>query len=722
MSGAQENQSATDASNGNGDVRISAGQPYPMGAHWIGSGVNFAVYSSGATAVELCLFDDTGAQTSCIELPCVTDLVWHGYVEGLQPGQRYGYRVHGSWNPAEGQRYNPAKLLLDPYAKALDQPVRGNSHQHAYDIESEAEDKDLVIDEKDNAEHVPKGLVVDESFDWGEDKAPNVNWRDTVFYEVHVKGATFTHPEVPDSWKGTYEGLASPPMIAYLQRLGITAVELLPVQAFIDDQRLVDNGLANYWGYHTVAFFAPEPRYARDNAVFEFKSMVKRLHEAGIEVILDVVYNHTGEGNHLGPTLSLKGFDNEAYYRLSDEDRRFYVDFSGTGNTVNSNSPAALRLIMDSLRYWVTEMHVDGFRFDLATALGRGEMAFDRYSSFFAIIGQDPVLSRVKLIAEPWDIGEGGYQVGAFPTGWSEWNGKYRDTVRDFWRGEPGVLPELAQCLTGSSNSFHHSGRRATASVNLVTVHDGFTLHDLVSYNEKHNEANGEDNRDGESHNRSWNCGAEGETDDESVRALRSRQVRNFLATLFLSQGVPLLLGGDEMGRTQHGNNNGYCQDSEISWFDWKLGAEHEELQSFTSRLIALRKAQPTLRRSAFFTGNADDSGNKDVTWYLPEAVEMQDGNWADHERKAISVVFCGSHAEPSSSASHPDNGDSVLIVFNAHAEPTEFKLPGPGSTWTSRFDTAFLDGGVDGETVDVGSSISMPPRSLRVFTQAVSR
>ncbi len=696
-----------------------AGSAWPLGAHWDGQGVNFAVYSSSAEHIEVCLFGEDGKETQRIALPCSTDLVRHGYVPGIGPGQRYGFRAYGTWNPADGQRFNPNCLLIDPYARALDAPIRGHVSHLAYDMNAEGDDPDLTMAQGDNAEHVPKCLVVDEKFDWGDDRAPNVPWRDTVFYEVHVKGMTQTHPDVPESWRGTYQGLGSPPVVAHLKRLGVTAVELLPVQSFIDDQRLVEMDLANYWGYHTVGFFAPEPRYARGDSVQEFKTMVKCLHAEGIEVILDVVYNHTGEGNHLGPTLSLKGLDNEAYYRLSAEDRRYYVDFSGTGNTVNSNSPAALRLIMDSLRYWVTEMHVDGFRFDLASALGRGELDFDRYSSFFAILGQDPVLSRVKLIAEPWDIGEGGYQVGNFPTGWSEWNGRYRDTVRDFWRGEPGTLPEFAQRLAGSADCYDHSGRRAAASVNLVTVHDGFTLRDLVSYNEKHNDANGEGNNDGESHNRSWNCGVEGDTEDPEIMELRQRQMRNLLTTLFVSQGVPLLLGGDEMGRTQRGSNNGYCQDSDISWYDWEAASEWNDLTTFTTRLINLRRTQPTLRRISFFTGQADANGRKDITWFGPAGDEMSDDDWADAERRAIAVVLSGTHIEPGEGSLKPDDGDSVLLLFNAHHEAADFVLPGEGQ-WIARIDTALADGGTDGESIDAGSTLSLPPRSMRVLTQPV--
>ena len=698
---------------------LLSGRAWPLGAHWDGEGVNFAVWSSSAERIEVCLFSETGEEVARAALPCCTDLVWHGYMPGLAPGQRYGLRAHGPWNPAEGLRFNPAKLLIDPYALALDSPLRGHESHLGYDYEAEGDERDLTLDDTDDAAHVPKALVVDQRFDWGDDRPPAVPWRDTVFYEVHVKGFTQQHPDVPEVWRGTYEGLGSPPAVAHLKRLGVTSVELLPVQAFIDDQRLVELGLANYWGYHTVAFLAPEPRYAHGDAVRAFKTMVKGLHAEGLEVILDVVYNHTGEGNHYGPTLSLKGLDNPAYYRLSPDDRRFYVDFSGTGNTVNSNSPAALRLIMDSLRYWVTEMHVDGFRFDLASALGRGELDFDRYSSFFAILGQDPVLSRVKLIAEPWDIGEGGYQVGGFPTGWAEWNGKYRDTVRDFWRGEPGTLPDLAKRLAGSADCFDHSGRRAVASVNLVTVHDGFTLRDLVSYNEKHNDANGEDNNDGESHNRSWNCGAEGDTDDPAITQLRQRQMRNLLTTLFVSLGVPLLLGGDECGRTQKGSNNGYCQDNDISWYDWEEAGRWSSLSAFSARLINLRRTQPTLRRTRFFTGQPDDNGHKDITWYAPDGAEMQDGDWADAERRAIAVVLSGTHIEPVEGQLNPDDGDSVLLLFNAHHEAADFQLPGSGE-WTARIDTALADGGTDGETFAAGGTLALPPRSMRVLTQPV--
>lgn len=703
--------------------RVLPGQSWPLGATPDGGGVNFAVYSSAAEGIDLCLFDGRGRETARLALPCRTDLVWHGYVPGLKPGQRYGLRARGPWQPADGPRFNPARLLIDPWARALDRPVRGHTRQLAYDSRAKAAkgpDPDLVIDPRDSATQMPKSLVVDDAFDWGDDAPPHTPWRDTVFYEVHVKGFTHTHPDVPEESRGRYLGLAAPAVLAHLKRLGVTAVELLPVQAFVADDRLVHMGLANYWGYNSIAFFAPEPRYAQHDAVREFKTMVRALHAEGIEVILDVVYNHTAEGNHLGPTLSLKGLDCAAYYRLSDEDRRFFVDFTGTGNTVNSNSPAALRLIMESLRYWVTEMHVDGFRFDLATTLGRGERDFDRYSSFFAILGQDPVLSRVKLIAEPWDVGDGGYQVGGFPTGWAEWNGRYRDCVRDFWRGEPGTLPEFARRLTGSSDCYDHSGRLATASVNLVTVHDGFTLRDLVSYNDKHNEANGEDNRDGESHNRSWNCGVEGETDDAEVNALRRRQMRNLLATLYVSLGVPLLLGGDEIGRTQRGNNNGYCQDSDISWYDWAQAGEWDGQAQFVARLAQLRREQPTLRRTRFFTGQADEAGRKDIAWYAPEGREMNEGDWADGERRAIAAVLSGAHTEPCDGQLEPESGDSVLLLFNAHHEPADFTLPGEGA-WTSRIDTGADDGGSDGERVAAGSVLTLMPRSMRVMTQPIA-
>ena len=595
--------------------------PYPLGASFDGVGTNFAIYSGVAEKVELCLFDERGNETRH-ELPEVTGYTWHGYAPNVGPGQRYGFRVHGPYDPDRGKRCNPAKLLLDPYATAVDGQVRWNPGVFPYRLGDHREDH--ARSRADNARSMPKSVVTNPWFDWANDHPPRTPLSDTIVYEVHVKGFSARNPNVPADLRGTYAGLAHPASIAHLRSLGITAVELLPVHQFVHDSHLVDKGLRNYWGYNSICYLAPHNEYSSagqlGQQVQEFKAMVKALHEAGIEVILDVVYNHTAEGNHLGPMLSFRGIDNEAYYRLVAENPRFYYDTTGTGNSLNMRNPHVLQLIMDSLRYWVTEMHVDGFRFDLAATLARQFHEVDRLSAFFDLIQQDPVVSRVKLIAEPWDIGEGGYQVGNFPPLWSEWNGKYRDTVRDFWRGEPATLGEFANRFTGSSDLYEATGRRPFASINFVTAHDGFTLNDLVSYNEKHNEANGEGNADGESHNRSWNCGVEGPTDDLEVLSLRERQKRNFLATLLLSQGVPMLLGGDEMGRTQGGNNNAYCQDNEVSWFDWSDTREHWTLVEFTQRLTRLRARHAIFRRRRWFQGRPiHGQGCNDVEWFRPD-------------------------------------------------------------------------------------------------------
>ena len=701
--------------------RVETGQPWPLGATLQKHGVNFAVYSRIADRVEVCLFNADGRETQRIALPGLTDDVWHGFVPGLRAGQRYGLRVHGPYEPAQGLRCNPSLVLVDPYARALHAPVRGAADQFAYVLGQPEED--LVPACADNGATAPKGVVVRSRFDWGDDCAPRIPARDTVFYEVHVKGFTQTLEDLPPALRGTYAGLGSPQAIAHLKRLGVTSVELLPVQAFIDDQRLVELGLANYWGYNTLAFFAPEPRYATaagqaaDGGVDEFKAMVKALHAAGLEVILDVVYNHTAEGNHLGPTLSLKGLDHAAYYRLA-EDARFCVDFTGTGNTVDTSSAPALRLVLDSLRYWVQEMHVDGFRFDLAAALGRDAAGdYTWRSPFFTAIAQDPVLSQVKLIAEPWDLGPNGYQPGGFPTGWMEWNGRYRDAVRDYWANADSSLPAFAASLCGSADMLEPRRRRPTASVNLVTVHDGFTLADLVSYNAKHNEANGEDNRDGESHNRSWNCGAEGETDDPAILALRERQVRNFLATLFLSHGTPLLLGGDELGRTQQGNNNGYCQDNALSWFDWERAAQHEELQAFTRDLLALRRDLPVVRLSEWPHHAAGAPAQVTVQWHSVWGLPMTPEEWDDPAVRCVAAVMestCPGEA-------------SLLMLFNASADETVFTLPAdhPDRAWTLRLDTrhaqvALGDSGVQvapSEQVSPGAHYTLLPHSMVAFT-----
>jgi isoamylase len=686
---------------------IWPGTPYPLGATWDGhgsgngngngngKGTNFSLFSEVAERVELCLFDG-GGRESRLELPEVTGFCWHGYLPGVGPGQRYGYRVYGPWNPSAGHRCNPAKLLLDPYGKAVAGQVVWNPAVLPY--QSEAPDKPSG---EDSAPFVPRNVVIDPSFDWTGDRPPHTPLHESVLYEVHVKGLTARHPALPAELRGTYAGLAHPAVVGYLLDLGVTAVELLPVHQFLHDGHLLERGLRNYWGYNTLAYFAPHDEYAvgggaagdgdgAGHQVQEFKRMVKTLHAAGLEVILDVVYNHTCEGNHLGPALSWRGIDNAAYYRLMPDDPRFYMDYTGTGNSLNMRHPHVLQMIMDSLRYWVLEMHVDGFRFDLASTLARELHEVDRLSAFFDLIQQDPVVSQVKLIAEPWDVGEGGYQVGNFPTLWSEWNGKFRDTVRDVWRGEGGVLDELGYRLTGSSDLYRSNGRRPFASINFVTAHDGFPLADLVSYNDKHNEANGEENRDGESHNRSWNCGVEGPTDDPDIQALRGRQQRNLLATLLLSQGVPMLLGGDEIGRTQGGNNNAYCQDNEISWFDWEnadLG-----LLDFTRELIRLRREHPVLRRRRFFEGQPiRPSGRDDIAWFRPDGFEMAEEDWNQGFARALAVFLNGNAIPSPGPRGERIVDDSFYLILNAAAEPLPFTLPDPhwGERWEIVLDTA---------------------------------
>jgi glycogen operon protein len=624
-------------------IKDYPGSPYPLGATWDRSGVNFALFAENATGVELCLFDSPEATQESYRLKLTerSYQVWHAYLPGIKPGQLYGYRVYGPFEPENGHRYNPNKLLIDPYAKAISGTVNWHDSLFAYQI---GED-DLSFSPSDSAPYVPKGVVIDDRFDWEDDKPPKIPHFKSIIYETHVKGFTRLHPGIPAEIRGTYAAMGHPVTIAYLRELGVTAVELMPVHHFITDRYLLDKGLTNYWGYNSIGFFAPDVRYSGSGTlggqVTEFKEMVKALHKAGIEVILDVVYNHTGEGNQMGPTLSFKGIDNASYYRLVEDQKRYYMDYTGTGNTLNANLPTVLRLIMDSLRYWILDMHVDGFRFDLAATLARELHAVDRLSSFFDIIHQDPVISQVKLIAEPWDIGEGGYQVGNFPPGWSEWNGKYRDCIRDYWRGADSMLAEFGQRFTGSSDLYQGDYRRPTASINFVTAHDGFTLHDLVSYNEKHNEANGENNQDGDSHNRSWNCGAEGLTTDPAIVALRKQQKRNLLTTLFLSQGVPMLLAGDELGRTQRGNNNAYCQDNEISWVNW--AAADEDLLAFTRKLIQLRKNHPVFCRRRWFQGlPIKGSGVEDIAWFLPEGTEMTEENWSHDFAKSLAVFLNG--------------------------------------------------------------------------------
>src|SRR5208283_5218146 len=619
------------------------GESYPLGATYDGAGTNFGLFSEVAGRVELCLFDDDGKETR-VDLHEVDGFVWHGYLPGVNPGQRYGYRVHGPYHPADGRRCNPAKLLLDPYAKAIEGSVNWGQPVFSYTF-SHPDRRNNA----DSAPHVPRSVVVNPFFDWNLDRPPRTPYHETVIYEAHVRGLTKQHPVIPEEQRGTYLGLAHPTVISHLHELGVTAVELMPVHQFVTDSHLNERGLGNYWGYNTIGFFAPHNAYAasghRGQQVQEFKTMVRALHAAGIEVILDVVYNHTAEGNHLGPTLSFRGIDNSAYYRLVDNDRRYYMDTTGTGNSLLMRHPHVLQMIMDSLRYWVLDMHVDGFRFDLAATLARQFYEVDRLSAFFDLVQQDPVVSQVKLIAEPWDVGEGGYQVGRFPPLWSEWNGKYRDCVRDLWRGEPAVLPEFAQRLAGSSDLYETSGRRPVASVNYVTCHDGFTLADLVSYNGKHNEANGEDNQDGTGDNRSWNCGAEGPSDNPAVSELRARQVRNFLVTLFCSQGVPMVLAGDEMGRTQRGNNNGYCQDSPVSWVDWENSSKYADLIDFTGALSALRRAHPVFRRRRFFSGRpapAGPGGLGDIIWLTPSGREITDADWHAGYPRSLAVFLNG--------------------------------------------------------------------------------
>jgi isoamylase len=667
--------------------RIWPGRPYPLGATFDGVGTNFSVFSEPAERVELCLFDDEGNEER-IDLPETTAFCWHGYLPDVGRGQRYGYRVHGPWDPANGLRSNPAKLLIDPYAKAIEGEVRWDEAVFAHTYADPT-----VRNDADSGSFMPKAVVISPYFDWENDRPLRVPVEESVIYEVHVKGATARHPEIEDELQGRYGGLAHPAFVQHLHDLGVTTVELLPVHQFIHDSHLVEQGLRNYWGYNSIGFLAPHNDYARRQTgeqVQEFRQMVKDLHTAGFEVILDVVYNHTAEGNHLGPTLSMKGFDNAAYYRLVDGDEFHYFDYTGTGNSFNMRHPHTLQLVMDSLRYWVTEMHVDGFRFDLASTLARGLHAVDRLSAFFDLVQQDPVVSQVKLIAEPWDVGEGGYQVGNFPAQWEEWNGKYRDCVRDFWRGQEQGLGEFANRFTGSSDLYQEDGRRPFASVNFVTAHDGFTLADLVSYNDKHNEANGEDNNDGTTDNRSWNCGVEGPTDDEAVNSLRAQQQRNLMFTLLTSQGIPMLLGGDEMGRTQGGNNNAYCQDNEISWFDW----EHvnHDMAAFTARLVALRLAHPVLHRRDFFHGRPIHGQDvRDVNWLNISGDEMSDEEWSEGYAKSLMVFLNGEGIPYMGLRGEPVRDDSMLILFNAYHEPLPFTLPGPefGDSWEVVVDTA---------------------------------
>ena len=693
------------------------GRPYPLGATWDGAGVNFALYSEHADGVELCLFDPKGRrEIARIELRERTNFVWHCYLPEARPGLLYGYRVLGPYAPEQGDRFNSRKLLLDPYARLISGPLRWTEAQYGYRIGSRRED--LSLDPRDSATAMPKCAVIDTAFTWGHDARPQTSWEDTIIYELHVKGFTQLNPAIRPQLRGTYAGLATAPAVSHLLRLGITAVELMPVHYFIDDQSLVRRGLRNYWGYNSIGFFAPETRYAAGDAVNEFKSMVKTLHAAGIEVLLDVVYNHTAEGNQLGPTLSFRGIDNRVYYRLDPEHPRYYTDYTGTGNTLNTVHPAALQLVMDSLRYWVSEMHVDGFRFDLAATLGRGQHLVDQHSAFFDCVRQDPVLSQVKLIAEPWDLGEDGYQVGNFPPGWAEWNGRYRDTVRSYWKGDGGQLGDLASRISGSSDLFQVRGRGPTASINFVTAHDGFTLRDLVSYNDKHNEANGEDDRDGEVDNRSWNCGAEGPTDDAAILALRERQKRNFLTTLLLSQGVPMLLGGDEMGRTQRGNNNAYCQDSDLSWVDWHLGPAEQSLFEFTHRLVALRNGHPLFRRRTFFHGQSIVAMDaKDIAWLKPDGGEIAGDEWHSPSAHCLGVFLSGHGLAESDAHGDALDDDDLLLLLNAHHEGVSFVLPKPRQThWRVLVDTSASDDAPLATPLSFGDSYPLQERSIAVL------
>jgi isoamylase len=675
---------------------VLPGRPYPLGATPSTKGTNFALYSEYATGVTVCFFDESGKQTECVPLTEHTAFVWHGLIKGIKPGQIYGYRVDGPWEPEKGHRFNPSKLLLDPYAEAITGNVDWKAPIFPYNLES---GNDLEKCDKDSAAGVPKAVVVDRKFDWEDDCAPDTPLSDSVIYEVHVKGYSIKNPMVPENLRGTYAGLAHESSINYLKKLGVTAVELLPIHHFIDDGHLIDAGLSNYWGYNTLGYFAPMSRYSssgdKGGQVKEFKEMVKALHKNGIEVILDVVYNHTCEGNQLGPMLSMKGVDNLTYYRVVQDNPRFYMDYTGTGNTLNIYNPQVLKLLMDSLRYWVTDMHVDGFRFDLASTLARELHDVNKLSAFFDTIHQDPVLADVKLIAEPWDVGEGGYQVGQFPVLWAEWNGKYRDTVRRFWKGDDGQLSDFAYRLTGSSDLYQYDGRKPYASINFITAHDGFTLCDLVSYNEKHNEANGENNQDGANDNASWNMGAEGPTDDENINTMRERQTRNFLATLMLSQGVPMLTGGDEVARSQRGNNNAFCQDNELTWYDWILDPPRKRLMEYTATLIQLRKAHPNLHRRKFFQDRqVKGSVIRDIAWYNPDGNEIPENCWTESWARTLGLMLNGKTLGVTDEEGKPVTDDSFLILVNAAPEGVDFTLPPPpnGNPWRIVLDTQNID------------------------------
>ncbi len=694
------------------------GKPTPRGATWDGLGVNFALFSEHAERVELCLFDASGRnEVQRIPLQEQTDHIFHGYLPQARPGLLYGYRVYGPYRPKDGHRFNGHKLLLDPYARNTVGKLRWHDALFGYRI-GHAE-KDLSFDRRDSAPYMPRCKVIESAFSWGDDRPPNVPWHETVIYEAHVRGLTMKHPEVPEALRGTYAGLSCAPVIDHLKRLGITTLELMPVHAFVDDRHLLERGLSNYWGYNTIGYFAPEHRYSASSKVNEFKTMVRTLHDAGIEVILDVVYNHTAEGNEFGPTLSFRGIDNAAYYRLAPDTKRHYQDFTGCGNTLNMQHPRVLQLLMDSLRYWVTDMHVDGFRFDLASALARELFEVERLSSFFDVLRQDPVLSQVKLIAEPWDLGSGGYQVGNFPVGWAEWNDKYRDTMRSYWKGDGGLIGDFAQRLTGSSDLYNRSSRKPYASINFIAAHDGFTMTDVVSYNDKHNEANGESNRDGHSHNLSWNSGAEGPTDDAEVLALRARQQRNFIATLLLSQGVPMLLAGDEIGRSQQGNNNGYCQDNEISWVDWSTDAAQQSLLVFTQRMVELRAEHPVFRRRDFFQDRPLIGADvRDIIWLRPDGVEMDAHMWQQDHARALAVFLSGDNLSEVDGRGRPVRDYSFVLLFNAAAEGVNFSLPSNLTLPMGELliDTSRADDELNGTRFDPGVPCTLAGRSLALI------
>jgi isoamylase len=701
---------------------IYPGQPYPLGATWDGEGVNFALYTENATGVDLCLFKGTDDKKEAERIPIreISHHVWHVYVPGLSPGQLYGYRVYGPYDPENGNRFNPNKLLIDPYAKAIAGTLMWHDALFGYEVGHP--DGDLSFSDIDSAPYIPKAAVIDHRFNWEGDKAPHIPYHEAIIYEAHVKGLTRLHPDIPEHLRGTYAGIAHPSMISYLKDLGITSLELMPVHHFINDRMLVDKGLSNYWGYNTIGFFAPDVRYSssgvQGSQVTEFKEMVKALHKAGIEVILDVVYNHTGEGNQMGPTISFRGVDNQSYYRLA-ENKRYYMDYTGTGNTLNAQLPSVLRMIMDSLRYWVLEMHVDGFRFDLAATLARELHEVNRLSAFFDIIHQDPVISQVKLIAEPWDVGEGGYQVGKFPPGWAEWNGKYRDCVRDYWRGADSMLGEFALRFTGSPDLYRNDYRRPTASINFVTAHDGFTLNDLVSYNEKHNELNGENNQDGENHNRSSNYGQEGPASEPAIVAARQKQKRNFLTSLFLSQGVPMLVAGDEISRTQQGNNNAYCQDNEISWINW--AEADQELLAFTKKLISLYRTHHVFSRKRWFQGQpVKGIGLEDIAWFLPDGSEMTEENWTSDFAKSLAVYLNGHGLRMQDAKGNKIVDDSFYVIFNAYEGDLDFQLPPDkyGDEWIRILDTDCGYISEEGDSFLAGDVVKVKGRSVVLLKQ----